>query len=189
MPNWCEDRLKIKGRVKEIKKFIDECFTEGMIDFNKIIPEPKTIEECPKKYQMSNTNMNLQPCDDRPWFNWYDWHVDNWGTKWDASCDDRKIEDDLPKDWKDYDDDKVCEINYYFETAWSPPIPIVKKLLEKYPKLNITLYYYEPGMCFAGTVDKSGILDCNDTKAFAIAYMGYDEESFNYDDEDEECED
>lgn len=63
---------------------------------------------------------------------WYDWRCDNWGSKWNACntflCDDKKT--------------------IYFDTAWSPSVPLVKKLAEKYPQLKITHEYAEEQIAF-----------------------------------------
>ena len=51
---------------------------------------------------------------------WYEWCVQNWGTKWnayDCSPGDGSIE---------------------FHTAWSAPHPVIQKLSELYPELGIT---------------------------------------------------
>lgn len=48
---------------------------------------------------------------------WYDWRIDNWGTKWNAcEC---KIGDDYLE----------------FETAWSAPFPIIEDLSRRFPEL------------------------------------------------------
>ncbi len=54
---------------------------------------------------------------------WYDWCVKNWGTKWNA-CN-----------------TMIHGSEVWFETAWSPAIPIVKKLAELYPDCNFLLEY------------------------------------------------
>ena len=51
---------------------------------------------------------------------WYEWSVDNWGTKWNAY------------DF-DYDKDKTI----YFNTAWSAPHNILQALSEKYPEVQL----------------------------------------------------
>jgi hypothetical protein len=38
-----------------------------------------------------------------------------------------------------------------FFTAWTPPIPILKKLAEPHKDLVFRLVYYEPGIAFRGT--------------------------------------
>ena len=68
---------------------------------------------------------------------WYHWNISNWGTKWDA-CN---VEIDY------YDD---SQIEMRFDTAWSPPEPICKRLREMFEDIHISWFYDEPGMEFAG---------------------------------------
>jgi hypothetical protein len=67
---------------------------------------------------------------------WYDWCINEWGTKWDVG-DGNGI-----NAWDDH------ELIVYFDSAWSPPIAAYEKLLD----LGFTVYatYYEPGSAFAG---------------------------------------
>ncbi|NBR26496.1 MAG: hypothetical protein EBU08_22490 [Micrococcales bacterium] len=69
---------------------------------------------------------------------WYDWNVRNWGTKWDVGVSDEEKypETELYTDTED-------TISYSFNTAWSPPLPAIEKLVEQYPNLNFTLSYEE----------------------------------------------
>ncbi len=63
---------------------------------------------------------------------WYEWRLHNWGTKWNACntllCDDMTT--------------------IYFDTAWSPSVPVVQKFAEKYPQLKITHDYAEEQIAF-----------------------------------------
>lgn len=68
---------------------------------------------------------------------WYDWSCANWGTKWNAH--NAKVVEQS---------DECAMINFF--TAWSPPLPVVKALSEKYPELSFTLKYFEGGMGFNG---------------------------------------
>lgn len=53
--------------------------------------------------------------------NWYEWSIQNWGTKWNAyGFGDRDTNDTI-----------------YFETAWSAPLPVLEKLAEKFPDVII----------------------------------------------------
>ena len=75
---------------------------------------------------------------------WYNWNVENWGTKWGAG-----------EVWNDRisDDSKVeGHTSYNFDTAWSPAEPIAAALAEKFPTLSITHRYCEGGIGFAGQV-------------------------------------
>jgi len=39
---------------------------------------------------------------------------------------------------------------YEFNTAWSPPVPLVYKIRARFPKLKISAFYDEPGVERAG---------------------------------------
>lgn len=78
--------------------------------------------------------------DETGYTNWYDWSVDNWGTKWDAcSIDEVSSEDNL------------FEIR--FDTAWSLPVPVLKALAQKYPHLGISGAFTEEDNQFEGEFD------------------------------------
>ena len=89
--------------------------TEYVIDFNKIIPEPTTIEECPEEYRVKSAKeAHISEDEARPWFNWYEWRIDHWGTKWGA-----------------YDRHTVIGksfIQFVFSTAWNLAYPVIQKL-------------------------------------------------------------
>lgn len=112
MPNWvkCEITAKNLCSYNVFNK-------EGELDFNKIIPQPKCIEECPEKYLISEAErgkVRIEILNDRPWFNWHDWNWDNWGTKWNAQ-----------------DAYKLNKDSIRFETAWCPPLKIMEALSKK----------------------------------------------------------
>ena len=58
---------------------------------------------------------------------WYDWSIDNWGTKWDA-CDTNVFT---------YDN----YIGIEFQTAWSTPYPVFEKLAKEFPDIEIEVKY------------------------------------------------
>ena len=51
---------------------------------------------------------------------WYDWCMENWGTKWNAM-----------------DTEIIDENTIRFDTAWTNPEPVVRKLAERYPNHEI----------------------------------------------------
>jgi hypothetical protein len=72
----------------------------------------------------------IAPVGDVP--DWYEQRLDKWGTKWigyDLSIGDSCMD---------------------FFTAWSPPVPIIKKLAELHKDILFRLEYYELGMAFRG---------------------------------------
>ena len=76
---------------------------------------------------------------------WYSWNVRNWGTKWDVAIHN---DDEYPETTIEIDitDDETMEndlLCYRFNTAWSPPEPVIAELARQYPNTTITLSYEE----------------------------------------------
>jgi len=98
---------------------------ERTLLFHKIIPEP--------------VNDKGEPAED-----WYNFRVNNWGTKWEpntysfeASASDKSNLDD-------------GYISIGMDTAWTPPMGIIRKLSELFPEAEFRISYVEPGCCFMG---------------------------------------
>lgn len=135
MPNYVTHRVSVSG--EGIQKFYDECFTDGTIDFNKIIPQPKVLENTVSGSPSLMTNENnFRALEETGFPNWYDWSLENWGTKWNV-CDGSVI--------SKIDD----ELIFTFETAWSVPHPIFEKIAELYPGLSMEISAFDEGWNFA----------------------------------------
>jgi len=131
MPNWCDNELWIKPNngprskreYKEICDIITKSTekTEDCMLLSAFVPMPKDLD--------GTTAPSEEP-------NWYDWCVENWGTKWDV---DVNIEDmDKESAWMT------------FNTAWGPPVPWLKHIAKRFPKVRFQLKYQEDSMCFFG---------------------------------------
>lgn len=72
------------------------------------------------------------------------WHIENWGTKWDLRPGD--------VDYASFDeeDGKAGEDLYSFVTAWTPPTSFLAHVGPMFPALTFHMYYSEPMMMFAG---------------------------------------
>ena len=126
MANYCENCLSIKATPEvttEIIEFVKS--EENEFDFNRIIPMPEGIYMGP----VGTKERELYP------LNWYDWSIENWGTKWNSECVEIDGED------------------IRFETAWSPCLPVIEALAERFPEARFWYRYYETGMCFGGAVE------------------------------------
>ena len=71
------------------------------------------------------------------------WRFENWGCRGDIDCV-GPLNYDGEMIWKEFD------------TISSPPIAAIEALAKKYPLLNFTLFYAEPGAQFAGLSDWEG---------------------------------
>ena len=168
MPNHCHNRVTFYSDDTTAILKLHRIWLSGINNdddsetrktvFGNFIPEPDWTkiplkESELKEYSFSQPRgevgelpvMSDEPCkglhfastghqDDR----WYNWRVQNWGTKWD--CYSLEIDDtDLPHGF---------EVN--FETAWSPPEEVCYAIKEQYDDLSVSWFYDEPGCELAG---------------------------------------
>ena len=160
MPNWCNNRVDFYSDDTDKIAELREIFTGDDV-FRKIVPPPnwqKTplAEKDVKEYSFSKPRGEVGelpvvkdkgfgkglyfPSTDNNDDRWYDWNIQNWGTKWDVDGKYSNIED--------YDE---YSFQVEFETAWSPPEQIYYALREKYGEtVDITWFYDEPGAQVAG---------------------------------------
>ena len=159
MPNHCTNLLSCTSG-KTIGQIIKPYLTDNgkSIDFNKILPMPEgilktchssTIQEITKKrtpeeeaaLQKEHDAICEQNLKDYGHKNWYDWSVANWDTKWNAySC--WTLEDDSFNSIEEIGD-------IGFQTAWAPPINVIRELA-KLTGESLRMSYYDEGWMFGG---------------------------------------
>jgi hypothetical protein len=89
---------------------------------------------------------------------WYDYCVNEWGTKWDVGGEGDQASQDSPTD-----------IRMNFDSAWAPPIAAMEKFQDL--GFKVKLVYWESGMCFCGIYDENGddYMDYSDMSAAEVA--------------------
>lgn len=117
MPNHVRSRVSFSG--KDVYSIIDLVNTNDQFDFEKIIPMPENI----LRGNLSVDDMNNS-------LNWYNWSIDNWGTKWNAY------------------DSSFGGTGVEFSTAWSCPIPVFEKLSAMFPETTIFVEYADENLGF-----------------------------------------
>ncbi len=131
MPNWFYFSLNVSGEKKDVEQFVENVKgsakyeTEGYeFDFNHFIPQPDNI------FRGALGIKEEKHCEDNSIPSWYRWNIDNWGTKWNAVCDDEIAisVDGFP-----------FEHEYNLRTAWADPRPIIIKMIQKYPNLDFDI--------------------------------------------------
>ena len=169
MPNWCENELYIKGKKSEVEAFI-ETVRGGredptVFDFAKIVPYPEEYDLADKARReweetYKNVPWNQRPPAPQDGFNQggYQWCCNNWGTKWNA-CDIRF-----------YKTSRGCTMG--FNTAWSPPTPVIAKASELFPNLYFRLKYWEGGAGFRGEFEAQGGVILNDWNDNYLGHRG-----------------
>lgn len=124
MPNWCENEVTITftdtteqeqfvKQVGDVQSYISWDSTEQLFDV--FIPTPPELLEGE---------------------GWWEWRIQNWGTKWNPKVNDFRVEDNL--------------VFLRMDTAWAPPREFFVTLNEMFPSTIIELSYLEEGMAFCG---------------------------------------
>jgi hypothetical protein len=121
---------------------VRSAFNEGKL-LNEFLPVPQELQivagrvggdEDPEQIKLEEAQANN--IKKYGYKDWYDWCVNEWGTKWDVGGDGYEPQD-IPGG-----------LMLVFDSAWSPPIGAYEKLTEM--GFSIRAMYYEPGMAFAG---------------------------------------
>ena len=121
MPNWCNNGITITGPKDKIQALYQEI--KGKDKFlDVMVPMPTALRDTTSPpYPKDSPHYKPQPYVDG-YNNWYDWCVNNWGTKWDINDEGLVFEDT---------EDGYATISGGFESAWAPPIDAYNTFLEK----------------------------------------------------------
>lgn len=121
MPNWCLNNLTIEHEDRaKVMEFV-HAYKEGKA-CEHYLPVPKRDDG-----ELSD--------------DWWDYRVENWGTKWDIGSDNNESHGLNPTVVDN-------QTSMTFDSAWSPPLGLYERLVELGFKVEAT--YFEPGMDFAG---------------------------------------
>lgn len=133
MPNWCNNTVEISHEDPAMIARVREAFNKGAL-LNDFFPCPAELHE--HDAPIRDPELSARFLEQYGATDWYNWQVQNWGTKWDIGADGYEAQD------------SNGTLTLTFDSAWSPPIGAYEKLLEL--GFSVRAYYYEPGMCFAG---------------------------------------
>jgi hypothetical protein len=165
MPNWCNNTVEIGHEDPAKLKALVESYNDGKFcSFAIPVPESLNIvagrvgdDSDPKQIDLeAQEKRNLEI---HGYSNWYDFCVNEWGTKWDCGGDGDQIELE-----PEQDNTTLC-----FDSAWAPPTGVYQALMDQ--GFRVRAYYYEPGMCFAGIYDENGddYYDLSDMNSAEVA--------------------
>ena len=183
MPNWCSNKLVLKGNIKYLEKFYNDNLSSEVQDgnliklsFNKSVTRPKSEES-----------------------NWYKWNCENWGTKWDACyvsfkkekkhsiqeirntllVMNRKLENNVEpvipiiQNLFTY-----YEYIYFLETAWGPPFKWLESISLKYKNIVFELEFSVEGFDNEGIMlfSNGELIKCEEWKFSDKVYKHHFEE-------------
>lgn len=155
MPNWCDNKLRVTHSDPAALEKFKDAWNSGEL-LQTLIPCPAELTNTMCGFKAEGYERELHELQQKlnekhfGYANWYDWRVNEWGTKWDVGYrDDRENLAVI-----ETDPDGVPFIEVGFDSAWSPPVEAYDKLTDM--GYTIQAYYYEPGMAFCGRYDEDG---------------------------------
>lgn len=135
MPNWCDNTLYMTHKDPKMMDKAIQGWKDGKF-FGTLYPEPdytKVVVMPTFPHIKGNEPVNPDQA-------WYDWRLQNWGTKWEIVTDESYIDIQENEHGK--------SIRASFSTAWSPPTDLYNKLVKD--GYEIKAMYYEGGCAFCG---------------------------------------
>jgi hypothetical protein len=174
MPNWCNNYLELEHEDPAMITRAKAAFAEGKL-LEEFVPVPSSLhivagrvgdDNDPKQKELeAQEAANIAT---HGYATWYDYCVNEWGTKWDVGADGMTASDEGPN-----------RTVMSFDSAWAPPVAAMEKFQDL--GFKVKLVYWESGMCFAGIYDENGddYLDYSD--------MSADEVEANINSEVDEC--
>jgi hypothetical protein len=143
MPNWCNNSVEIYHEDPAMIERVRTAFNDGRL-LDEFIPVPQALRDTVSGSmgEDKRAEHEAQQAANREthgYANWYDFCVNEWGTKWDIGADGNPAQD-FPGG-----------LMLGFDSAWSPPIAAYEKLTEQ--GFRIRAMYCESGMAFAGVWD------------------------------------
>ena len=149
MPNWCNNYLELEHDDPAMITRAQKAFAEGKL-LNEFVPVPESLhivagrvgdDSDPKQVELeAQEKANLEA---HGYATWYDYCVNEWGTKWDVGGDGDQATVESPN-----------SIKMNFDSAWAPPTAAMDKFMDL--GFKVKLIYWESGMCFCGLYDENG---------------------------------
>lgn len=146
MPNWCNNLVTISHDDSAAIDRVETAYRNGRL-LEEFVPVPEALKA---KETATYGGPDAAVYDElreqnRQQYGYGDWWtfcVNEWGTKWDVGGGEE--EGDIRRL-------SPTTVQLRFDSAWAPPVMAFERMLEF--DYNIVAYYWEPGMCFAGTWD------------------------------------
>ena len=147
------DGLELFASSLKKSEWRQKILTLGVDEVMRRIREDKTLDE----QDVSKAELAVTAIVKTGYANWYDWCVDNWGVKWDIDTVDFFNE----SSFKD-DEESQPDLIISFDTAWAPPVGILKRISEQYPDARFYLRWADecgPGNGVGLIVAEAGMID------------------------------
>lgn len=163
MPNWCLNRLVIRGEKEdllEFKKLLDDDkvkFEDANVClFRTFAPMPDELRDSTspnRDEEQAKLLIEKYGAKD-----WYDWQINTWGIKWGCCNAEWEVSEPIPTDYG-----TLHDLALTYDTPWGPGDDCLKDIFRAHDKLSFFLSYEEPGMGFQGNLFvKNGNPECQE---------------------------
>ena len=149
MPNWCNNYLVLEHEDPAMIERAKKAFADGRL-LAEFVPVPESLHIVAGRVGADDNAEQIKLEEDTArniathgYANWYDYCVNEWGTKWDVGGEGDQASQDSPTD-----------LRMNFDSAWAPPIAAMEKFQDL--GFKVKLIYWESGMCFCGLFDENG---------------------------------
>lgn len=141
MPNWCNNGVTLRHNDPVMVERAMKAIARGEL-LNEFIPVPQDLRDTVAGFvgeakEAEHEAQKARNIELYGYKDWYDFCVNEWGTKWDVGGDDglvQKLD--------------ANTIEFTFDSAWAPPCTAYEKLIDM--GFYVKAFYYEPGMGFCG---------------------------------------
>jgi hypothetical protein len=174
MPNWCNNYLELEHDDPAMIERAKTAFADAKL-LAEFVPVPESLHIVAGRVGSDTDAEQIKLEEDTArniathgYANWYDFCVNEWGTKWDVGGEGDQATVHSPN-----------SISMGFDSAWAPPVPAMQKFQDL--GFRVKLVYWESGMCFCGLYDEHG------DDYFDYTDMSADEVEANINPEIDEC--
>lgn len=142
MPDWCLNDLTVSGEAARVELFLEMARGRGAgeaLDFNQFVRYPERFRAADVAHDAWDAARGARP---ESGFSagGRSWRMTNWGTKWNA------YGSHVTARWGEGrgKGDFTYFANVRFETAYAPPLPVVRFMSQFFTGLRFDLRYLDP---------------------------------------------
>lgn len=162
MPNWCTNKLIVRGTADDLRKFVEKANETTHLDWK---PMKYDKQQGPNHVGPLNFAAFIPLPEDAARYTYgereaygYHWCANNWGTKWHVAG--KRNFDRLENEEENIQAGKVL---YEFNTAWSPPSKVFEAMVEQFPALDFLMKFREEDSYYGYMEGHNGEVTADET--------------------------
>jgi hypothetical protein len=168
MPNWVSNSVRVTGSKEELQRFAEQAGKSYTREYQHYDGPTGDYVWTSEENQSHLSFWNFVTPEDAEAYknNWYDWNLEHWGVKWDAT-------DVYFDKWSEN------ELAYDFETPWGAPFEVYQAMVAQYPSLKFTIRFLEEQGWGGEALGENGEFavvnewDIPETHEERMEYIGY----------------